>query len=299
MEKQRDSSNPPVPWLIRACSVIFLPRVQHCILGVIIFNALILGMETSSFLRQGIGGILATLDAICLGIFVAEIFMKLVVLRFSFFSSGWNVFDFLVIAISFAPSSGPLAVLRALRVLRVLRLVTSLPRLRIIVESILHSLPSIAWIAGLLTIIFYIFSVLTTTLFGAAFPDWFGSIGRSMYSLFQVLTLESWSMGIVRPVMEQFPHAYLLFIPFILITTFIVLNVFIAIIVNSMNEVTEANKAIDAQTGSGEKTGGMKNLQTEIACLKDQIARLEQLLFVLAKWQERLRNDAPGAKTAD
>jgi voltage-gated sodium channel len=283
MEKQRDASNPPVPSLARVCSVILLPGVQHCILGVIILNALILGMETSSFLKQGIGDILATLDMICLGIFVAEISMKLVVLRFSFFLSGWNIFDFLVVGISFIPSTGPLAILRALRILRVLRLVTNLPRLRVIVESILHSLPSIGWIAGLLTVIFYIFSVLTTSLFGAAFPGWFGSIGRSMYTLFQILTLESWSMGIVRPVMEKFPYAYMLFVPFILITTFIVLNVFIAIIVNSMNEVMDTDKTIDTQTGSDEETGEMENLKTEMTRLKDQIARVERLLPVLPK----------------
>jgi voltage-gated sodium channel len=269
--------------LLRMCSVVFRPYAQHFILGVIFFNALILGMETSSLLMQQAGELLKVLDAICLGIFVMEILMKLAVQRFVFFTSGWNMFDFLVVAISFIPNTGPLAILRTMRILRVLRLVTNLPRLRIIVEAILRSLPSISWIIGLLLVIFYIFSVLTTLLFGSNFPDWFGSIGASMYTLFQVLTLESWSMGIVRPVMEQFTHAYLIFIPFILLTSFIVLNVFIAIIVNAMNEAAEMTKEMKASSDIDETLAVEISLEESLALIKEQIAKLETLLAISDK----------------
>ena len=86
-----------------------------------------------------------------------------------------------------------------------------------------------------LLLVYYIAAVMATSLFGTAFPDWFGNVGASMFSLFQIMTLESWSMGIVRPVMEVYPHAWTFFVPFIVVTSFTVLNLFIALIVNSMH----------------------------------------------------------------
>jgi voltage-gated sodium channel len=261
----------------RVCSLIDRPKVQRFILGVIFFNALILGLETSPHLMAQAGGLLTTLDGICLGIFTIEILLKLMVWRISFFRSGWNIFDFLVVAISFVPGSGPLTILRALRILRVLRLVSNLPRLRVIVEAVFRSLPSIGWISGLLLIIFYIFSVLVTSLFGKEFPEWFGSIGASMYTLFQVLTLESWSMGIVRPVMELFPHAYLVFISFVMVTSFIVLNVFIGIIVGTMSEVAAENKIVET-TPPGAGPAQEEDLARELALFKEQLIRVQALV---------------------
>lgn len=265
---------------VRCCSFIFTPKAQHFILGIIILNAIILGLETSTSIMATVGGFLLALDTICLWIFIIEIGMKLVCVRLRFFKSAWNVFDFIIVAIALVPSSGPLSILRALRILRVLRLITNLPRLRIIVEAILQSLPGIGWISGLLVLVFYIFGVLCTTLFGAAFPEWFGSLGESFYTLFQILTLESWSMGIVRPVMEKFPYAYAIFIPFILLTAFIVLNVFIGIIVNSLSEVAAGDKdsltcvdSIDKVAATDEST-----LKHELAMLKKQIAKVEILI---------------------
>jgi voltage-gated sodium channel len=256
------------------CRLVYLPKVQYFILGVIIFNALILGLETSSTLTKSIGYYLQILDMLCLGIFIVELLMKLWSERLSFFKSGWNIFDFLIISISLFPNSGTVSILRALRIFRVLRLITRLPKLKVIVESVLYSLPSIGWISLLLLVIFYIFAVLATTLFGSSFEEWFGSIGSSFYTLFQILTLESWSMGIVRPMMEEFPYAYLIFIPFILITSFIVLNVFIGVIVNSMSEITNSKPAIDKKA----KISAADELEKEVAALKDQILRVEDIL---------------------
>ena len=278
MENQTDAPNQKMSQFLKACMLIDQPKAQHFILGVIFFNSLILGLETSPLIMGRVGWLLSALDACCLGIFVVEILMKLVIWRFSFFRSGWNIFDFFVVAICFVPDSGPFAILRALRVLRVLRLVTTLPRLRAIVEAVLRSLPSMAWICGLLLVIFYIFSVLATTLFGNAFPHWFGSIGASMYTLFQMLTLDSWSSGIVRPVMERFPYAYMLFIPYVLMTTFVVMNVFIGIIVSAMSEVAVANKTKEAVPAHGDKDGRKEMLEKELSLLKEHIARVEALL---------------------
>jgi voltage-gated sodium channel len=110
------------------------------------------------------------------------------------------------------------------------------PSLRRVVEGFITALPGMGSVFLLMGIIFYIGAVMTTKLFGAEFPEWFGTIGRSGYSLFQIMTLESWSMGIVRPVMTVYPYAWAFFVPFILMTTFAVVNLLVGLIVNSMQD---------------------------------------------------------------
>ena len=207
------------------------------ITAVIVLNAITLGLETSPRAMSSAGGLLLLIDRVALWIFTAEMFLKLWIYRQRFFSSGWNNFDFIIVAISWLPSSGPLAVLRALRVLRVLRLISIVPQMRTVVGALLHSLPGMGSVVAVLTLVFYVAAVMATKLFGSEFPQWFGSVGESMYSLFQIMTLESWSMGIVRPVMEVYPLAWVFFVPFVIITSFAVLNLFIALIVNSMQSV--------------------------------------------------------------
>jgi voltage-gated sodium channel len=223
------------------------PRVRSFILAVIVVNAVILGLETSATAMAAAGPLLVTLDRICLAIFVVEIALKLYALRGEFFRSGWNVFDFLIVGIALIPATGGLSVLRALRVLRVLRAISIVPSLRRVVEGLINALPGMASVFGLMSLIFYIGAVMATKLFGAAFDEWFGTIGRSAYSLFQIMTLESWSMGIVRPVMEIYPWAWMFFVPFILVTTFAVVNLVVGLVVNSMQEAhsEEANAQTD------------------------------------------------------
>ncbi|MDE0985002.1 MAG: ion transporter, partial [Yoonia sp.] len=134
------------------------------------------------------------------------------------------------------PGAQGFSVLRALRVLRVLRVISVAPSLRRVVEGFITALPGMGSVFLLMGIIFYIGAVMTTKLFGAEFPEWFGTIGRSGYSLFQIMTLESWSMGIVRPVMTVYPYAWAFFVPFILMTTFAVVNLLVGLIVNSMQD---------------------------------------------------------------
>ena len=174
------------------------------------------------------------IDKAVLVVFCAEIAAKLFHKGWRFFKEGWNVFDFLGVGIALVPAAGPLAVLRALRILRTLRLLSVVPQMRVVIQALFSALPAMASIVALITLIFYVAAVLSTNLFGNDFDAWFGHIGRSMYSLFQIMTLESWSMGIVRPVMEKHPYAWLFFIPFILITSFAVINLFIGVIVDSM-----------------------------------------------------------------
>jgi voltage-gated sodium channel len=221
--------------------------VRNFILTVIIVNAIVLGLETSVSAKAFAGGWLKALDAICLWIFVAELAIKLFAYGWRFFLTPWNIFDFFVVGVSLAPGGGGLSVLRALRILRVLRVISFAPRLRRVVEGFVSALPGMASVFLLMTIIFYIGSVMATKLFGSSFPEWFGTLGRSAYSLFQIMTLESWSMGIVRPVMVEFPYAWAFFVPFIVTTTFAVVNLLVGLIVNSMQDAhhSENNQATD------------------------------------------------------
>lgn len=216
--------------------------VQKFIMILIIINAITLGLDTSPSIVASYGAILSLIDGCILSIFVAELVIRIAYRRGSFFRDGWSLFDLAVVAIALAPTSPGLAVLRSLRVLRVLRLITVIPRLKMIVSALLSSLPGLGMIAGLQALLFYVAAVISTKMFGTDFPEWFGTIGASFYTLFQVMTLESWSMGIVRPVMEKFPLAWVYFVPFILIATFTMLNLFIAVIVNAMQSLHDEEK---------------------------------------------------------
>ena len=210
--------------------------VQRFILGVILFNAVILGLETSESVVAQFGPLIIFLDKLCLAIFIVEIGLKFFAFDLRFFKSGWNVFDLIVVGIAILPGAQTLSVLRALRILRLLRVISVAPSLRRVVEGFVTALPGMGSVFVLMAIIFYIGSVMATKLFGQCFPVWFGDIGKSAYSLFQIMTLESWSMGIVRPVMELYPYAWAFFVPFIMMTTFAVVNLLVGLIVNSMQD---------------------------------------------------------------
>jgi voltage-gated sodium channel len=182
--------------------------------------------------------------------------------RLAYFRDPWNVFDFLVVTIALLPASGPLAVLRALRVLRVLRLITLVPSMKRVVGGLLSALPGLGSVSAIICLIFYVAAVIATKLFGAAFPEWFGTLGNSAFTLFQVMTLESWAMGIVRPVMEIYPQAWLFFLIFILASTFTLLNLFIAVIVNAIQQ---------EQPGDGRPS-----IESELASLHGEIKRLRE-----------------------
>lgn len=252
------------------------PLTERVILGLILINAVTLGLETSPTVMAAIGPVLYTLDKMILGVFVAEIIAKLIVRRLAFFRDPWNIFDFAVVAIALLPASGPLSVLRALRVLRILRLITILPSLKRVVGALLGALPGMGSIVLLLGLIFYVGSVMATKLFGAAHPEWFGSIGASAYTLFQVMTLESWSMGIARPVMETHPYAWAFFVPFILVTTFTALNLFIGVVVSAMQAEVDAKKEDDAKANApaAKAEPDLAVLVEEVRALRAELARL-------------------------
>lgn len=212
---------------------------QHFVVGVILFNAAILGLETSAAAMDRFGPALRILDKLCLAVFLVEIGSRLLAYRLHFFRSGWNVFDFAVVGVALVPGAGPWAVLRSLRVLRVLRLLTVIPSLRKVVAAFLHAIPGLGGVMLLMGIFLYTAAVLATNLFGHQYPEWFGSLGGSLFSLFQILTLEGWA-DMARTIMKTHAWAPFFFIPFIIIATFTVLNLFIGIIVSTMQELALA-----------------------------------------------------------
>ncbi|WP_375259066.1 ion transporter [Citreimonas sp.] len=224
----------------------FLQRgiVRNGIIAVILVNAVALGLETSENTMAAAGPLIIAVDRICLAIFTLEIALKLIAYGWRFFRDGWNVFDFVIVGIALVPAGQGLSVLRALRILRVLRVISVAPRLRRVVEGFVTALPGMGSVFLLMALIFYIGAVMATKLFGNSFPQWFGDLGQSAYSLFQIMTLESWSMGIVRPVMEVYPYAWAFFVPFIMVTTFAVVNLLVGLIVNSMQDAHQKEEGV-------------------------------------------------------
>jgi len=263
------------PWRVNVARWVDSKTVQTWIVAIILLNAVILGLETSPTVMARFGRLLVTLDKLCLGVFLVELVLKLATYRGRFWRSGWNVFDFLVVAVALVPGAGPWAVLRSLRVLRVLRLLTVVPSLRRVVAAFLHSIPGLAGVVAVMSIFFYTMGVLATRLFGEQYPEWFGSLPASLYSLFQIMTLESWSMGIVRPVMETHPWAWAFFVPFIIIATFTILNLFIGIIVSTMQELSMLPDTNAVQT---EATHLLERLEADIRTLRGVVEKQQALM---------------------
>ncbi|WP_341760463.1 ion transporter [Candidatus Endowatersipora endosymbiont of Watersipora subatra] len=249
-------------------------RFEYSIIYIIILNSLILGLKTSPHIMSTCGLILIIFDNIILLFFVIELLLRLYVYRYRFFLDPWRVFDFLVIAIALVPASGSFSVFRAFRILRILRLLSVVPSLKKVVTGLVAALPGMGSIIVLMLLVFYVFSVMATQLFSTSFPQWFGSLGASSYSLFQIMTLESWSMGIVRPVMQKHPLAWFFFIPFIVSTTFTVLNLFIGIIVSAMqNEHERPSDCSQIHADQNIILTELKDLRTDMSELRRLIVK--------------------------
>ncbi len=269
-------ARPPGHWRERLRAWVESPLFQNTVIAVICVNGVTLGLETSDRLVEWSRGAIPLINQTILAFFVVEITLRLVAWGPRFFRGPWNVFDFSIVAVSLIPGGETYAVLRALRILRLLRLLSQVGRLRVIVESLLRALPGIGWIGVLLLLVYYVFAVMGTEMYGATFPQWFGSVGASMYSLFQVMTLESWSEAIARPIMEEHPGAWIYFVTFILVSAFTVLNLFIGIIVNSMQSLhweEEEQKRLESDRKAHEEREEMFRY---IRSLHDKVDRLER-----------------------
>ena len=213
--------------------------VRNTILGIIVFNAIMLGLSTSEAIMANFGSLLGVLDHFVLFIFVLEMLLKLYAYGIRFFRNAWNIFDLFVVSVGLLPQTEGLSALRGLRVIRAMRLLSAIPQMRAVVQALLNALPGMGAVIIMISIVFYVFAVMATIMYGDTFDIWFGTLGRSFYTLFQIMTLESWSMGVVRPIMEVHPAAWIFFVPFIVITAFSVLNLFIGLLVNTMQSAVE------------------------------------------------------------
>uniref|UniRef100_UPI003511CB22 ion transporter n=1 Tax=Pararhodobacter marinus TaxID=2184063 RepID=UPI003511CB22 len=255
----------------RLQSILARPMVSNAIIVVILINAVVLGMETSAPLMAKFGPLIVAIDTACLAIFVVELLAKMYVQRLAFFRNGWNLFDFVIVGISLVPGGHTLSVLRALRVLRLLRVISVAPALRRVVEGFVRAIPGMGSVIVLMGMIFYISAVLATQLFGPGFPEWFGDLGASTYSLFQIMTLESWSHGIVRPIMDVHPNSWIFFVLFVVISAFAALNLFIGILVNAMDSAKDEQES---------------HLSAEEVADPAQLAMLDELREIRAEVKE-------------
>ena len=244
-------------------------RFKTFIIGLIIVNGITMGLATSKSVMVSFGTYINIFDTFVITIFTIEIILRIYVHRMSFFKDPWSLFDFFIVSISLMPTSSGFEILRILRVLRLLRLITLIPQMRKIVMALVKVMPGMASIGVLLSLLFYIFAIMSVQLYGETFPQWFGTLGESFYTLFQIMTLESWSMGIVRPIMEVHPYAWAFFVPFVLIATFIMINLIIAVVVDAMAELQD-EEAIDNKEDYS---------KLEIVKLRDEISELKDLIM--------------------
>ncbi|MGG5811869.1 ion transporter [Falsiroseomonas sp. CW058] len=255
---------------------------QRTVIGLILFNALTLGLETSDAVMEEWGGLLHAVDRALLVLFSVELALRAYAFRARFLRDPWGIFDLVVVAVSWAPDSGPLAVLRALRVLRVLRLASVVPSLRTVVEAMLAALPGMGSIVLLMLLIFYVFAVMAVKLFGGAMEEQFGDLGTALFTLFQLMAMDDFG-NVVRQAMGHHPWAWLFFIPFSIIATFVVLNLFIGVIVESIQTLREQRESADARAAQvatdaarSEAHLDAQALLAEIRALRAEVAALRQ-----------------------
>lgn len=247
---------------------------QLFIVFIILANATTIGMETYPSVMAQYGKLIHGLDSIFLGIFVTEIFLKIISFGrqpMKFFSSGWNTFDFIIVAVAFVPGlEGQATLLRLIRLLRVLRLLSALPGLQILVMALMHSIPRIGQMAVLASLLFYIYAVIGVSLFREHDPEHWGTLHISLLSLFRTLTLEDWT-DLMYKAMELYPMAWLFFVSFVLLGTFVVFNMLIGIILNSMEEAHAAVKAEHEDEATKDIILQLKMMQETIATLQRTI----------------------------
>jgi voltage-gated sodium channel len=219
---------------------------EPVMIGLILFNAVLIGLETSKEFVAGYGDWLHLGNDIILAVFIAEAVLKLTAVapRFSlYFGNGWNLFDFTIIVLSLLPATEQFAlVARLIRVLRVLRLVSAVPQLRLIVATLVRSIPSMGHVVMLMSIIFYIYAVTGYHLFHEHDPEHWGTLGASLLTLFGIVTLEGW-VQVMETALELHPWAWVFFVSFVLIGTFVMLNLFIAVVINNL----DASKAAELE----------------------------------------------------
>ena len=282
------------------------PGFQYGILGVIVLAALLVGIETSSSITAEYSALLHRLDALVLWIFAAEAALKIASGGrhwYRYFADPWNVFDFVIVVVCFLPVGGQYAaVLRLARVLRAMRLITAVPKLQLLVSSLLKSIPSLGYVGMLLGVLFYIYAVMGVFMFRSNDPVHFYDLSTSLLTLFRVVTLEDWTdvMYIQMYGSDAYPgytdyaqahlrvasHAMPLmgaayFVSFVMLGTMIMLNLFIGVIINSMDEA-QAEREAEERRKHIERDGEI-SLGDEVRLVEEELEKTARRLGELRR----------------
>lgn len=251
---------------------------QAFVIAVILLNSVVFGLQTSQGLMERFGRTLNLFDQFCLGVFTVELVLKIIVYNKRFCHDPWNIFDFIIVAVSFVPDMGMFSALRLFRVLRVFKLISGVRPLRVILSAVIRSIPGVMWASVILLLVYYVYGIIGTNLFGKTHPQWFGTLGGSVYSLFQIMTLESWSMGIARPVIEVHPYAWIYFVSYILFSSFVVMNIVVGIVLTSISDSVKKEDETD---------GSLDSVRSEFEKLKKQMEQFEKALGCMSDQKEK------------
>ena len=248
---------------------------EYFIIAVIIVNGIILGLETSSTISRLYGDWLYLGNDIALGVFIVEAALKMLALwprPQRYFRDGWNVFDFSIIVFALVPATGQFAMIaRLARLLRVVRLISAIRDLRLIVAALVRSIPSVGHVMMLMSIVAYIYAIMGHQLFHEHDPEHWGTLGRSLLTLFNITTLDNWTQ-IMNAAMEQHPWAWIYFVSFVVVGTFVVINLFIAIIINSLDDAKRSNLQ------EGLEPVSHQDIVRELRATQETLKRLEERL---------------------
>ncbi|MBL1274507.1 MAG: ion transporter [Ectothiorhodospiraceae bacterium] len=258
-----------------AQSIVNNPVFEYTIIGLILFNAIILGLETSPDFVANYNGWLHLANNLVLGVFIIEAALKIIAVapRFRlYFGDGWNLFDFSIVVLSLLPSTGEYAMIaRLARLLRVARLMSTIPELRLIISTLVRSIPSMGHVLMLMSIIFYIYAVAGYHLFHEHDPTHWRNLGMSLLTLFRIVTLEDWT-DVMYAAMEMHYLSWIYFISFVVLGTFVVINLFIAVVLNNLEEAKQ--EQLDALRAPASKDEILRELRQT----QEALQRLQQKL---------------------
>ncbi|MFN7751846.1 MAG: ion transporter [Pseudomonadota bacterium] len=247
-------------------------RFERLIIALIVFNGVLVGLETSHAIVERFGSLILWAHHLVLAAFIAEAALKITAVAPQwrrYFGDGWNLFDFTIVVLSLLPFTGELSmVARLVRLLRVLRLVSALPKLRLVVATLVHALPGMGHVVLLVMLLFYVYAVAGWHLFHAHDPERWGTLGDALLTLFQVATLEGWA-EVMRDAMQAVPFAWVYFISFVVIGTFVMINLFVAVVINSLEETKASARATDPDPAAP------TSLEDDLRQAREALARLE------------------------
>ncbi len=273
--------------MIKVCKkIVEWPWFERSILALIVLNGIVLGLETYPFLTDNFYNQFVFFNKLVLVVFVVEAVMKIIAVtpRYQlYFFNGWHLFDFTIVVFSLIPQTGEYALIaRMVRLLRIVRLVTAVPELRLIVVTLIRSLPGLGHVILLLAVLFYIYAIAGYHLFHAHDPFHWDSLGISLITLFRVLTLEDWT-DVMYTAMELHPLAWVYFVSFVVIAAFVVINMFIAVVLNNLHKTQQESEIMQ-----------VSNLKGQIAYeLKESRKTLERVERALERSQRDRRNKLP------